>query len=190
MSQTPINSIAPFLPSSVYFDADIDEKWFYPCWYALYTRFRHEKLLDDELRKKGVETFLPLRKIVCQWSDRRKIIEEPLFKGYLFVRIPLINRSSVLNIKGAIRLIGSQNSPAEVPEKELSAIKAFIENEIKIDPFPYLKTGQLVRVRSGPFRGIEGFIVRKDKHCRLVISFDSIMNSISIEIDEGCVEAI
>jgi transcriptional antiterminator NusG len=188
MSQTVANSVVSFLPSSA--DLDIDKKWFIPSWYALYTRSRHEKFLAEELRKKNIETFLPLRKISRQWSDRKTTIEEPLFGGYLFVHIPLINQSSVLNVKGAVHLIGSKNAPVEVPEKDISAIKAFIENEIRIDPFPYLKIGQLVRVHSGPFKGVEGFIVRKDKRCRLVISFDLIMNSVSIEIDEACVEPI
>ena len=62
------------------------------------------------------------------------------------------------------------------------------EEEIPVDPFPYLKKGQRVYVRSGPFKGVEGFIVRKDKHCRLVVSLDMLMQSVSIVIDEAEVE--
>ena len=138
-------------------------------WFALYTRSRHEKLVDRELRKKNILSFLPLRKIVRHWSDRKKIIEEPLFKGYLFVRIPWMRRLEVLNTVGAVHFIGPRPSEAlEVPEKELSAIRRFVEQDIQMDPFPYLKEGEKVYVRSGPFKGAEGFIVRKDRHCRLV----------------------
>ena len=164
----------------------LEEKWF-----ALYTRSRHEKLLHRELSKKGIDSFLPLRKVMRHWSDRKKMIEEPLFKGYLFVRIPWTKRVEVLSTVGAVHFIGPRPSePLEVPEKELAAIRRFVEEDIQVDPFPYLKAGEKVYVRSGPFKGAEGFVVRKDKHCRLVISLDMLMQSVSIQIDEACVEPI
>ena len=168
-----------------------DPKWKTPSWYALYTKSRHEKLLDRELTKKGIETFLPLRKITRRWSDRKKIIEDPLFKGYLFVRMPLAERWTVLNTAGAVRFLGrSATGPIAVPETELLTVRRFIEEEIEIDPFPYLKQGERVYVRSGPFKGAEGFVVRKDSHCRLVISLDLLMQSVSIQIDQACVEPV
>ena len=65
-----------------------EEKWNLPRWYAVYTKGRHEKAFERELRKKRIETFLPVRRVVRHWSDRKKLIEEPLFKSYLFVRTP------------------------------------------------------------------------------------------------------
>jgi transcription antitermination factor NusG len=169
---------------------DDERRWNTTRWYAVYTRSRHEKLVDRELNKKGIETFLPLRKVMHHWSDRKKIIEEPLFKGYLFVHTSLHNRLTILNTVGAVCLVGrSMAEPLEVPEKELFAVRRFVEKEIQIDPFPYLKIGERVYIRSGPFKGVEGFVVRKDKHCRLVISLDLLMQSVSIQIDEACVEA-
>lgn len=167
-----------------------EQNWDITRWFALYTKSRHEKLLCGELTKKSIETFLPLRKITRRWSDRNKIIEEPLFKSYLFVRIPWRERWSVLNTAGAVRFVGPRMSdPLEVPERELASIKRFVENEIQIDPFPYLKAGDRVYIRSGPLKGAEGFIVRKGKHCRLVISLDLLMQSVSVEVDEACVES-
>lgn len=160
-------------------------------WFALYTRSRHEKVVDQELRKKGLETFLPLRRIIRHWSDRKKIIEDPLFKGYLFTRVALRDRWTVLNTAGVVGFVGSRRSePFEVHEKELWTIRRFLEEEIQVDPFPYLREGERVYIRSGPFKGAEGFIVRKNKHCRLVISLDLLMQSVSVEIDEACVEPI
>jgi transcription termination/antitermination protein NusG len=160
-------------------------------WFALYTKSRHEKLVSRELEKKGIESFLPLRKVTRDWSDRKKIIEEPLFKGYLFVHMPIKERWTVLNTVGAVRFIGkSAAEPIEVPEKELLTVRQFIESEIQVDPFPYLKEGQRVYVRSGPFKGTEGFVVRKDRHCRLVISLDVMMKSMSVVIDEACIEPL
>ena len=168
-----------------------EEKWSGIRWFALSTKSRHEKLVHRQLQKKGLETFLPLRKITRDWSDRKKIIEEPLFKGYLFVRMPLKERWTVLNTTGAVRFVGrSQADLVEVPEKELLAVRRFIEEEIQVDPFPYLKEGERVYIRSGPFKGAEGFVVRKDRHCRLVISLDMLMKSVSVLIDEACLEPL
>lgn len=167
------------------------EKWNTAKWYALYTRSRHEKLLHGELGKKGIESFLPMREVTRQWSDRKKVIGEPLFKSYLFVKMPLRERWTVLNTVGAVRLVGkSAAEPVEVPEHELLAVRRFLEEDILVDPFPYLKEGERVYVRSGPFKGVEGFIVRKDKHCRLVISLDLLMQSVSIQIDQANVEPL
>ena len=168
-----------------------DLKWNTSHWFALYTKSRHEKLLDRELNKRGIETFLPLRKIMSHWSDRKKWVEEPLFKSYLFVRAPLSQRWTVLNTPGAVCFVGkSAREPLAVSERDLLTVRQFVEEEIQIDPFPYLKQGDRVYIRSGPFKGVEGFIVRKDKHCRLVISLHLLMQSISIQIDEACVEPI
>ncbi|MCB9799898.1 MAG: UpxY family transcription antiterminator [Candidatus Omnitrophica bacterium] len=160
-------------------------------WYALYTKSRHEKLTYRELSKKGIESFLPIRQLKRQWSDRSKTIEEPLFPGYLFVRIPPTEKKNVLMTAGSVCLVGrSAGEPVAIPENEILTVKRFVAEEIQIDPFPYLRSGQRVRVRSGIFKGVEGFIVRKEKNCRLVISLDLLMQSVSTEIDSACVEKI
>ncbi|MCM8775352.1 MAG: hypothetical protein NC930_03240, partial [Candidatus Omnitrophica bacterium] len=100
-------------------------------------------------------------------------------------------RWDILNTRGVVRFVGrSAADPIEVPERDLAAIRRFIEEEIRLDPFPYLKAGERVYVRAGPFKGAEGFIVRKNKHCRLVISLDLLMQSVSVEVDEAWVEPI
>lgn len=157
-------------------------------WYALYTRSRHEKFVEGELRKKGIETFLPLRRLKRHWSDRVKDIEEPLFSGYLFVHTSLRNRLEVLNTRGSVKFVGFNSLPVAVPEKDLETIQLFIREEISVDPFPYLSAGDRVYIRSGPMKGIEGFIVRKNKQTRLVISLDLLLQSISVEVDEALVE--
>jgi transcription antitermination factor NusG len=169
---------------------ELPEKWKTAHWFALYTKGRHEKLVQSELQKKGIEAFLPLRKITRQWSDRKKLIEEPLFKSYLFVHAPLVERWTILNTTGVVSFVGKKSDPAEVPETEILAVRRFMDSEIQVDPFPYLKEGQRVYVRSGPFKGVEGFVVRKDRHCRLVVSLNVLMQSISIQIDEACIEPV
>jgi transcription antitermination factor NusG len=165
-------------------------KWTVARWYALYTKGRHEKFLDCELQKRRIETFLPVRKVTRNWSDRKKIIEEPLFRSYLFVRYPWNRRFEILNTKGAVCFVtsGLSHEPIEVPERDLLSVRRFAEQEIPMDPFPYLKAGERVYIKCGPFKGVEGFVVRKDSHCRLVISLDLLMQSVSIQVDGAMVE--
>lgn len=166
-------------------------KWNGLYWYALYVRGRHEKFVRSELEKKSIETYLPLRQVVRHWSDRRKILEEPLFPGYVFIRLALKDRWDVLNTKGVVRFVGpSAARPLEVREEALTSVQKLLAENIQIDPFPYLKEGQRVYVKSGPFKGVEGFIVRKDDHCRLVLSLDILMQSISVQIDQHCIELL
>ncbi len=158
-------------------------------WHALYTRSRHEKIVVRELAKHKIETFLPLRKIKRHWSDRVKLIEEPIFGGYVFTRISLSQKFTVLNTYGAVSFVHfGSNLPAVIPDRDIEALVKFSESDLPMDPFPYLTAGQRVYIRSGLMKGVEGFIVRKNNQCRLVISVDVLQQSISVEVDQASVE--
>src|SRR3989338_2742048 len=160
-------------------------------WYALYTRSRHEKVVDQELKKRKIETFLPLRKLKRHWSDRTKIVEEPLFQSYVFVHIPFQERWTVLNSFGAVSFVHfGPNLPAALPEKDINALRRFVQQDIPLDPFPYIKEGQRVSIRSGPFKGVEGFVVRKNQQCRLVILLDRLMLPVREEQTSATMDAV
>ncbi len=157
---------------------------FFDNWYALYTKGRHEKLINKELNKRRIESYLPLRRIRRRWSDRTVTVEEPLFQSYIFVRPDRARTEEVLKIKGAVRFVSIHGNLVAVEQKVIDSLKNVLSREIAVDPFPYLDAGMRVCVRSGIFKGIEGYIVRKDnKKCRIVISVDALKASISIEVD-------
>jgi len=160
-------------------------------WYVLYTRSRHEKSIKQGLDKHSIESFLPLRKIKKNWSDRKVIVEEPLFKSYLFVKTDYLHKTDVLKVKGAVAFVNANRKPIPVEENLILSLKNITQQEIDIDPFPYLDNGDRVCIKSGPLKGIEGYITRKDgKRCRLVISVTAIRSSISVEIDSYLVEKV
>lgn len=160
-------------------------------WYALYTKSRHEKSVYEELCKRRIESFLPTRVVKRRWSDRTKVIEEPLFKSYLFVKTDPLHKTDVLTIKGSVKFVSAGKRPIFVEERLIICLKNLIERQINIDPFPYFSKGDRIFVKSGPFRGTEGYIIRKDsKKCRLVISIEAIASSVSIELDSYLVEKI
>jgi len=162
-----------------------------PRWYALYTKSRHEKSIHLELAKRNMESYLPLRKIKRRWSDRTMIVEEPLFKSYVFVKMYLENKTDVLRAKGAVRFVTIQGKPVPIADTVMNSLKNILSHEIALDPFPYLDTGMRVSVRGGIFKGVEGYVIRKDrKRCRVVISVDALKVSLSIEVDACLVERI
>jgi transcriptional antiterminator RfaH len=160
-------------------------------WYALYTRPRHEKQVFQELSNKGIEAFLPTYKVRRRWSDRYKIVEEPLFKNYLFVNVDFDSRYyDILRPYGAVGFIMFDNKPAEIPQNEIDAIRRLVESELPYDPHPYLKVGRKVRVRSGPLQGCEGVLTRKKGLARLVISVHLLQQSVSAEVDSDTIEPL
>ena len=161
-----------------------------PGWYVLYTRPRHENQVFKELSKKKVEAFLPTYKVRRRWSDRYKVVEEPLFKNYLFINVDLDRFQEVLHSYGAVRFVTFDGKPAQISQNEIVSIRRLVDSELSYDPHPYLKVGRRVRVRSGPLEGCEGILARKKGIARLVLNVDLLQQSVSAEIDADCVEPV
>ena len=159
-------------------------------WFALYTRPRHEKQVFEELTARAIEAFLPTYKVRRRWSDRYKIVEEPLFKNYIFVRMPIEKYHETLRPYGAVSFVRFDDKPAEIPDHEIDAIRRLVESELPYNPYPYLKGGRKVRVRTGPLEGCEGILTRKKGLARLVLSVHLLQQSVIAEVDADSVEPI
>ncbi len=167
-------------PIDVKFLQEVESERF---WYALQTRSRHEKVVRQQLEQKAMESFLPLYRSMRRWKDRRKELALPLFPGYVFVRMELSERREAVKTHGVARIVSFGGTPASLPEKEIEAIRHFLEQKVRLDPHPYLRVGQRARIRSGPFQGLEGILLRKKNSLRFVISLDLILRSVAVEID-------
>jgi transcription antitermination factor NusG len=160
------------------------------CWYALQTYPRHEKRVRDDLQLRAMESFLPLYETVHLWKNGCKVrVELPLFPGYLFVKIEPRERFKVLSLPGAVSIVGSPSGPWPLPEAEIASLRASLQT-LKFRPHPYLAIGQKVRIKSGPLRGMMGFLVRQSGSLRVVLSMEMIRQSAAVEVDANDVEAI
>ena len=163
------------------------------CWFAVYVRSRFEIKVANMLLSSGIETFVATVERLRQWKDRKKLVSFPLFPGYIFVHIDKSpqSRLSVLKTKGVIRFIEMiPGKPVPLPEEQILSLKTLVENKAHLDPYPYLKEGSPVRIRTGPFSGIEGVLVRKrDKHL-LVLSVDVLQKGVALSISASEVEKI
>ena len=159
-------------------------------WYAAYTRANHERRVADQLAERGVENFLPQYESVRKWKDRKVRLQLPLFPGYVFVHLALRNRLQVLQVPGVAWLVGFAGKPLAVPEEEFTRIREFLNKGFRAEPHPFLTAGRRVRVRSGPFQGIEGIVVRRKNSSRLVISLELIHRAMAVDVEETSLEAL
>ena len=159
-------------------------------WLALYTRHQHEKVVADMLTAKGFEAFLPLYDSMRRWKDRKKMISMPLFPCYVFVRGPLERKLAMISTPGVHMILYRGENVALIPGEEMQAIQKAVEGPFCVEPHPYLKCGERVRVKRGSLEGVEGVLVRKKNLYRLVLSVNMVAQSVAVEIDAADVEPV
>lgn len=158
-------------------------------WFAVMTKPRHEKAAAQELQSKGIKCYLPVTTEVRRWSDRKKLVQLPLFSCYLFVKIvpAAVNQVAVLRVQGVLQFVGSAPRGTAIPENEIDNIRTMLlaaaTNEVAITRWGVLRLGTRVRVRGGALDGIEGRLTECGR--RLVMSVDAIQRSLSITL-QGC----
>jgi transcription antitermination factor NusG len=157
-------------------------------WWALHTRHQHEKAVAEMLAAKGLEVYLPLYTSQRRWRDRKKMLSLPLFPCYLFVRGGLHRRSQIVATPGVHMILSNGAEAAIIPEAEIQAIRKTVEGPSRVEPHPFLKCGEWVRVKRGTLEGLEGVLVRKKNLCRLVLSVNMLAQSVGVEIDASDVE--
>lgn len=130
-------------------------------WFVLYTRSRAEKKVAQKLQERGIDVYCPTRVVKRQWTDRVKLVEEPLFRSYVFVRLLPKDRPVVYGIPGFVRYLTWLGQPAEVLPCEIQAIRDFLgdydHDLIQVQPFT---CHQAVRIESGDFAGTEGTVIQ------------------------------
>jgi len=159
-------------------------------WHALYTRHQHEKVVAQALTGKGFEVFLPQYRSVRKWKDRQKEIALPLFPNYVFIQGGLDRMLNILTTPGVHSLVSWGGRPAEIPWNEIDAVRRLVESSLPVEPHPFLKCGDLVRIKSGALEGIEGILVRKTRGVRLVLSVEMLSRAAAVEVDVNVVERV
>ena len=162
------------------------------CWYAVQTRSRFEKAVGAELCARGIEHFLATFQDVHQWKDRKKVVEVPLFSGYIFVRLQGIEsvRLQVLKTNGVVRILGAGGQIEPVPDLEIDSIQQLLGSGKQCYLHPFVREGSWVRMRRGPLAGVEGRLVRFKSQTRLVLSVELLSQSVATEVDAWDVEPI
>lgn len=152
-------------------------------WYALYTKSRSEKKVNSRLLELGFETYLPLKKELRQWSDRKKVVELPLFNSYIFVKTYRSKLYELIKVAGVTKFISFSGRPVSVREREIEILKELLASNSEleiIDGMPEL--GKLVKFSKGILKGYKGRILKINRRNQYAVEIESLGKSIIVNI--------
>jgi transcription antitermination factor NusG len=152
-------------------------------WYLLYTKPRYEKKVNHELQLLGFETYLPLNRTLKQWSDRKKWVEEPLFKSYIFINTSISYYYDILNVNGIVKFVNFEKLPVVVNKKDIDFIRKMLGSDIPFEVTNELiEVGNNVEIISGPMIGIKGQIVEYRSKKQVMVKFNSIPQNVVLSL--------
>lgn len=160
-------------------------------WYVIYVRSRSEKKVAERLERARISFFLPLIKVKKAWSDRVKLVELPLFSGYIFVQTSPSQFTEVRMVEGVVGFVRSASEYPSIPEEQIAAIRHFLETGLPGDAVPDdFETGEMVRVHFGPLMGCEGELIeiRNEKH--FIVRIEAIGQVLMVSIPAAYLEKV
>lgn len=159
-------------------------------WYALVVQPRHEKAVDEHLRRRGLAALCPTYQARKRWSDRIKVVDLPLFAGYVFACFSYAQRIAALGTGGVRSIVGFGSTPQPIPEAEIAALRSIRIAGLPMRPWPFLQVGQRVQVVKGCLAGLEGILAREKDLFRVVVSVEMLMRSVAVEVERDCVAPV
>lgn len=156
-------------------------------WYACYTRSRHEKQVDRLLRRRGIESYLPVVPRLRQWKDRKKLVEWPLFPSYVFGCFALNELHEVLSTPGVATVVRSNGQPVPIAAEDVENVRRFAAalaaEDTELDVRPFLAEGQWVEVTAGGFQGVRGVVIERRNRRRVLVGLEAIGQGLEIDVD-------
>lgn len=159
-------------------------------WYAVRVHAQCEKRVRDALTRKGCECLLPTYRERRKWSDRTKIIELPLFPGYVFSRFDVEKRLPILKTPRVMGVAGLGRIPQPLDADEIEQIRKVTAVDHPAKPWPFLKVGQRVRITAGPLAGVEGLLAQRRGEARVVLNVSLLEQAISVLVESDSVRPI
>lgn len=156
-------------------------------WYALQVHHKKEKITARLLQYKGFDPYLPTYPVKRRWSDRVKLLDEPLFPGYVFCKLDLGVSVPIVTTPGVFRIVGSGPKPTAIPEKEIDMIARIVSSTVPAEPWPYIACGDRVTISHGPLRGVEGIFVSVKNNFKIVVSITLLQRSMAVEVERDAV---
>lgn len=160
-------------------------------WFALsVARGNHEKRVSAQLQRLSIEDFLPLYTVRSQWSDRVKVLERPLFPGYIFARVDpdAGGLARLVELKPSVVILPSNLNPSPVPDTEVETIAKLCYSDLPLLPAEY-KRGETVTIRAGALAGVSGVVVKVRNRYRLVVNIEIFHRAVEVELDAEGVQS-
>jgi transcription antitermination factor NusG len=158
-------------------------------WHVLHVRSNFERRVARHLTVRTVEHYLPLYRERVRWTDRAVVTARPLFSGYVFARFSPESRITVISIPGVVRSLGDDEGHL-VKSADLEKIREGLASGLLLRPHPALAVGARVRIRSGIFEGVEGFVTEFRQQCKVIIALAAVQQCFSLEVELGDIEVL
>ena len=157
-------------------------------WHAIYVKSRHEKKVADKLKGKGIETYVPIRKVMKQWSDRKKWIEEVVVSCYVFVNGDGINRDEILQTNGVVGFVRNNKKDAKVSNQEIEIMKSILnEPDVKVSmESNEFSVGQFCEVVNGPLQGKKVKLYEFRGKEKVGVFFEEMKMGLTVDINTSC----
>ena len=160
-------------------------------WYPVYTHPRAEKKAYEALLNKGIEAYLPLHRQLKQWSDRKKWVEEPFIKSYLFVHIKEIEQTEVLMTKGIARFIYFSGKVASMPDRQIQELKLLMASPFELEVTEEdLQPGEKIFIKAGPLKGLNGEIISYRSQKQLALRLEHLGHSIIVHMGASLINRV
>ena len=160
-------------------------------WYAVYTRPRFEKQVLKGLVDQGIEGYLPLIKTMRQWSDRKKMVEVPLFSSYVFVHINRSSYDQVLQTHGVVKYITFEGKAATIPSDQIDNLKIIIDSNEKVETtWESRRKGDQVIVTAGSLKGLKGELITEGRRKKVLVRIQGIDQNLTVEVHSSLIETI
>ncbi|WP_430809610.1 MULTISPECIES: UpxY family transcription antiterminator [unclassified Carboxylicivirga] len=155
-------------------------------WYALYTKSRAEKKVYEQLKALNIETYLPLKKTLRQWSDRKKWVETPVISSYIFIKIPRRDYEMVFEVPGVVAYVSYKGQACIIPEKDLVAMQRAIESKLDFSvETNEIQKGQEITVTSGPLEGVQGEVMEVQGSKKIILRIKEIGYTLIVNLEES-----
>ena len=152
-------------------------------WFALRVKARHEKSAAHLLESMGYELFCPTYRKRHSYGVRVREFQLPLFAGYVFCRLDVLNRLPVLKTPGVVDILGFGRTPAPIDNDEIYSLQTVVKAQLSLVPYPFPSAGETVRITQGPFSGLVGTVVRVKDSLRIVLSISLLKRSVLVEVE-------
>ena len=158
-------------------------------WYPVYTYPKAEKKAYQALVDKGIESYLTLRRQLKQWSDRKKWVDEPFIKSYLFVHVTQQEHTEVLMTKGITRFIYFGGKIASMPDKQIEDLKLLMTSAVELEiTEENLLPGEKIILKAGPLKGMIGEIISYRSQKQLALRLESLGCSVIIHVSASLID--
>jgi transcription antitermination factor NusG len=162
-----------------------------PQWYAVYTRPRFEKRVWQKLLEQGIEAYIPLIRTMRQWSDRKKMVEIPLFSSYVFVHINRRYYDRVLQTHGVVKYITFEGKAATIPPEQISNLKIIVNSNEKVETtWEKHRKGDRVIVTAGSLKGLKGELITDGDRKKVLVRIEGIDQNLTVEVHGSLIETI